>query len=223
MIYSTQIARKDGTYPRQVLVCTRQLILEAQSAAELGELKNEMRNVLKHLTPTSHPSAALESDQYTMHYLMRDNLVYFVITERSYPKKLAATYLRDISDAFVESHNTADYESAYARPYCCNDFDSTIQRMKKDFQDSRTNNNLEKLNSDLKDVTQVMTKNIQDLLYRGDSLEKMGDMSQRLKDESKKYKRAAVRINWELLLKQYGPFAALGLFVVVFLYWRFLA
>jgi vesicle transport protein SEC22 len=47
-----------------------------------------------------------------------------------------------------------------------------------------------------------MTKNIEDLLYRGDSLERMGEMSGRLREDSRKYKRAAVRINWELLLKQ---------------------
>lgn len=61
---------------------------------------------------------------------------------------------------------------------------------------------MDKLNDELKDVTKVMTKNIEDLLYRGDSLEKMGDMSSRLKEDSRKYRKAAVRINWELLLKQ---------------------
>ncbi len=66
-----------------------------------------------------------------------------------------------------------------------------------------------------------MTKNIEDLLYRGDSLEKMGDMSSRLKEDSAKYKRAAVRINWDLLLKQYGPFAGLGLVILILLVWRF--
>jgi len=47
-----------------------------------------------------------------------------------------------------------------------------------------------------------MTKNIEDLLYRGDSLERMGEMSGRLREDSRKYRKAAVRINWELLLKQ---------------------
>ncbi len=66
-----------------------------------------------------------------------------------------------------------------------------------------------------------MTKNINDLLYRGDSLEKMGDLSSRLKEDSAKYKRAAVKMNWELLLKQYGPFAGLGLVILILLWWRF--
>lgn len=47
-----------------------------------------------------------------------------------------------------------------------------------------------------------MTKNIEDLLYRGDSLERMGELSGRLREDSKKYRKAAVRINWELLVKQ---------------------
>lgn len=96
-----------------------------------------------------------------------------------------------------------------------------MQRTKKTYQDSRASANLDKLNDELKDVTKVMTKNIEDLLYRGDSLEKMGDMSSRLKEDSRKYKRAAVRINWELLLKQYGPFAGVGVLMIVLIWWRF--
>lgn len=96
-----------------------------------------------------------------------------------------------------------------------------MQRTKKTYQDSRASQNLDKLNDELRDVTKVMTKNIEDLLYRGDSLEKMGEMSGRLKEDSKKYKRAAVRINWELMLKQYGPFVGVGVLMIVLIWWRF--
>ena len=96
-----------------------------------------------------------------------------------------------------------------------------MQRTKKTYQDSRASQNLDKLNDELRDVTKVMTKNIEDLLYRGDSLERMGEMSDRLKEDSRKYKRAAVKINWELLLKQYGPFAGVGVVMIVLIWWRF--
>ena len=96
-----------------------------------------------------------------------------------------------------------------------------MQRTKKTYQDSRASQNLDKLNDELRDVTKVMTKNIEDLLYRGDSLERMGEMSDRLKEDSRKYKRAAVKINWELLLKQYGPFAGVGVLMIVLIWWRF--
>lgn len=89
------------------------------------------------------------------------------------------------------------------------------------YADARATSGLDALNDELKDVTKIMTKNIEDLLYRGDSLERMGEISSRLRDDSKKYRRAAVRINWELLLKQYGPFAALGFIVLFFIWFRF--
>jgi len=101
------------------------------------------------------------------------------------------------------------------------EFDTFISRTKATYSDSRATQNLDKLNDELRDVTKVMTKNIEDLLYRGDSLERMGEVSSRLREDSRKYRKAAVRINWELLLKQYGPVGGLGFVMIVFIWWRF--
>lgn len=113
-----------------------------------------------------------------------------------------------------------------------------MQRTKQTYQDTRATANLDRLNDDLKDVTRVMTKNIEDLLYRGDNLDRMADMSNRLRDESKKYRQAAVRINWEAMWKQasnphmrlaaprltqpqYGPIGVLAFIMILFVWWRF--
>jgi hypothetical protein len=47
-----------------------------------------------------------------------------------------------------------------------------MQKTKRIYQDTRTQNNLSKLNEDLQDVTRIMTKNMEDLLWRGDSLDR---------------------------------------------------
>lgn len=135
-------------------------------------------------------------------YLLNDELCFICICDKSYPRKLAFTYLADLSAEFTTTYNSSQYLSPSCRPYAFVEFDTFIQRTKKTYQDSRATQNLGKLNDELKDVTKVMTKNIEDLLYRGDSLERMGDISSRLREDSRKYKKAAVRINWELLLKQ---------------------
>ena len=154
-------------------------------------------------------------------YILQDSLCFLTICDQSYPRKLAFTYLADLATEFTTTYSSSQYLSPSCRPYAFVDFDTFMQRTKKTYQDSRASQNLDKLNSELRDVTKVMTKNIEDLLYRGDSLEKMGEMSGRLREDSKKYRKAAVRINWELLLKQYGPFGALGLMMIVLLWWRF--
>ena len=154
-------------------------------------------------------------------FVIVDSVCFLCICDKSYPRKLAFTYLSDLSNEFTTTYASSNYLSPSCRPYAFVEFDTFIQRTKKTYQDSRASANLDRLNDELRDVTKVMTKNIEDLLYRGDSLERMGDMSQRLREDSKKYRKAAVRINWELLLKQYGPFAGVGFIIIIFLWWRF--
>ena len=102
----------------------------------------------------------------------------------------------------MTTYSSSQYLSPNLRPYAFVEFDTFIQRTKKTYQDSRASANLNKLKDELQDVQNVMTKSIEDLIYRGDSLERMGEMSGRLREDSRKYRKAAVRINWELLLKQ---------------------
>lgn len=67
-----------------------------------------------------------------------------------------------------------------------------------------------------------MTKNIEDLLYRGDSLDKMSDLSASLKQDSKKYKKLAQKINFDLLISQYAPIAIVAFILVFLIWWIFL-
>jgi vesicle transport protein SEC22 len=217
--------------------------------------------IFRRLSRNSAPEASIESGQYTLQsvssttslnstfihhqltvlcsYLIKDDVCFLCICDKSYPRKLAFTYLADIATEFTTTYSSQQYNSPNLRPYAFVEFDTFIQRTKGTYQNSRAAANLDKLNDELRDVTKVMTKNIEDLLYRGDSLERMGEMSGRLREDSMKYRKAAVRINWELLIKQvsgftvkqrnvrsadnfqYGPFAGVGFIMLFFIWWRF--
>jgi vesicle transport protein SEC22 len=153
--------------------------------------------------------------------MISQDIVYMCISEKSYPRKLAFTYLSDLCTEFSTTYPLQQVLSSTMRPYAFMEFDTFISRTKATYSDSRATQNLDKLNDELRDVTKVMTKNIEDLLYRGDSLERMGEVSSRLREDSRKYRKAAVRINWELLMKQYGPIGAFGLIFLLFIWWRF--
>ncbi|KAB8349584.1 hypothetical protein FH972_023608 [Carpinus fangiana] len=172
------------------------------SETELADIKAKVKQIFRRLNRNSEPQASIESGQYTLHYLIQSDICFLCICDASYPRKLAFTYLSDLATEFTNTYPSSQYLSTTLRPYAFVEFDTFIQKTKKTYQDSRASQNLDKLNSELKDVTKVMTKNIEDLLYRGDSLERMGEMSGRLREDSRKYRKAAVRINWELLLKQ---------------------
>lgn len=192
-----------------------------QTESALAEVKSQVKLVLRRLNRNSEPQASIESGNFTLHYLLASDITYLCICDRSYPRKLAFTYLSDLATEFATTYPPAQAMSPALRPYAFMEFDTFIQRTKATYSDARAAQNLDKLNDELRDVTKVMTKNIEDLLYRGDNLERMGEISSRLRDDSRKYKRAAVRINWELLLKQYGPFGVLFFIIIVFVWWRF--
>ncbi|KAL0637622.1 SNAP receptor [Maublancomyces gigas] len=194
MVKSTQISRLDG-------VPLAASVDDDQDEAILAEVKKQAKLIFRRLNQNSEPRASIEAGSFTIHYLIDNHVCYLCICERSYPRKLAFTYLQDIATEFYSSYGN-ELMNPSLRPYAFVQFDTFMQRTKRTYQDTRATANLDKLNDDLKDVTKVMTKNIEDLLYRGDSLERMGDMSSRLRDESKKYRQAAIRINWEAMLKQ---------------------
>lgn len=194
---------------------------DSSSETALSEVKSQVKLVLRRLNRNSEPQASIESGAYTIHYLISSDIIYFALTDRSYPRKLAFTYLSDLATEFSTTYPQQQLMSPVLRPYAFMEFDTFISRTKTTYSDARATQNLDRVNDELRDVTKVMTKNIEDLLYRGDSLERMGELSSRLRDDSKKYKRAAVRINWDLMIKQYGPFAGLGLIILIFTWWRF--
>ncbi|QSZ30054.1 hypothetical protein DSL72_004572 [Monilinia vaccinii-corymbosi] len=230
MIKSTQIARLDG-----LMLCASvddEQVRKLFTEASLAEIKSQVKMVLRKMNRNSADQATLDSGPYTLQYVLEtqfvrirymiaNDIVFLCICERSYPRKLAFTYLSDLSTEFNTTYPATQVHSPTLRPYAFMDFDTFISRTKSTYSDTRATQNLDKLNDELRDVTKVMTKNIEDLLYRGDNLERMGEVSSRLREDSKKYRKAAVRINWELMFKQYGPLGGLLLFMILFIWWRF--
>ncbi|KAE9973702.1 hypothetical protein BLS_008028 [Venturia inaequalis] len=207
MIRSTQIVRLDG-----LILCGS--VDDEQAETALVDIKAKVKKLIRMFSQNSANEASIESDQYTIHYIVKDSVIFLCICDQSYPRKVAFTYLSDISSEFTSVYPSGQYLSTTAKSYGYIEFDTYIQKAKRSYQDTRATQNLDKLNYELKDVTKVMTKNIEELLYRGDSLDKMGEMSGRLREDSRKYKKAAVRINWQILLSKVS-----GVFLISTLFW----
>lgn len=153
----------------------------------------------------------------SIHYLISGDVIYMCITPISFPKKLAYSFLSEIASEFNHVYGS-ELGRADVKPYQFMQFDSFLSKTKKVYSDSRVQSNLDKLNSDLSDVKMTMNKNIESMLYRGDSLDKLQDLSQNLKIQSKKYKKYAQKINFKLLIKQYTPVVIVALIILFILY-----
>lgn len=185
------------------------------------EQKKKCKLIISRITPNSEPQATIESGAFNIHYLISNSIIYLSICDKSYPRTLAFSYLSEVSHEFQNSHGQEALSNG-ARPFGFSSFDNFLSKTKKIYQDQRAQSNIDKLNTDLADVKKVMTKNIEDLLYRGDSLDKMSDLSSSLRNDSIKYRKKAQRINFEAMIRQYIPVVGAGLFFVFLVWYIFL-
>mmetsp|Transcript_11679 Transcript_11679/g.42694 ORF Transcript_11679/g.42694 Transcript_11679/m.42694 type:complete len:219 (-) Transcript_11679:221-877(-) len=190
---------------------------------ELEQYKVQAKAVVKQLAaaPPSQqaPRMSFESGPYVLHYLIANGVCYITVCDKSYPKKLAFQYLDELQREFDSQFHT-QIESV-ARPYAFVKFDTFIQKTKKLYLDTRTQRNLSKLNEDLADIQQVMTRNIQDALGMGERLDQVSMMSSALSSESKKYAGKSKDLARQALIKKYLPLGVLALVAVLVLWYRF--
>ncbi|KAH9843979.1 protein transport protein Sec22 [Rhodofomes roseus] len=237
MVKSTLVVRASDALPLAASVD------DEQTEHALQEHKQQAKLIFRRITPNAEPRCSIESAQYTLHYLISDNVVYLVIADKSYPRKLAFSYLDELSKEFATSYG-AKVDTA-RKPYAFGGFDTFMGKTTRLYQDTRTANaagssNLDRLNDDLQDVTRIMTKNMEELLWRGDSLDStcstlseltmccnalhssgMSHLSSSLRSESEKYRKAARNINIQAMLRQYAPIGAVIFILIILLWWRF--
>lgn len=154
---------------------------------------------------------------FLFHLLLADGIAFICIADRLYPRRLAFSFLAALRAAFQESYSAGRVEAA-RRPYEFIAFDALIQKTRRGYQDVRAKENLERLQDELVDVTQVMQVNIRDVLERGTKIERMSLLSSTLSQQSRQYVRDAKTLNWERLKQKWGPPIIVALLVLLFLY-----
>eukprot|EP01132_Coremiostelium_polycephalum_P002454 gene2454-3031_t len=150
--------------------------------------RSQARLIFGKLTRVSEKSVTFDTGEY-----------YFA----SYPKKLAFFFLEELQKEFDTSYGP---EIALAkRPYQFVKFESFITKTKKLYKDTKSQNNLTKVSYQLRNVQNIMNKNIQDIVSRGEKLDDISQKAELLLAESAKYEKQTLQLNAQLFIKKYGP------------------
>ena len=78
-----------------------------------------------------------------------------------------------------------------------------------------------KLTGELSDIHNIMKKNINEVLNRGEKLDHVAAVTTKLRADAKNYKWGTKRLSTIIMLQQYGPPIAVGFFVLAVIYLRF--
>lgn len=201
--------------------------LMASTDATLDMYKAQAKAIVKKLHSRSPSRMSVEAGQVTYNYAIEDGVVFLVMADASYPKRLSFAFLADVHRHLVDelSREHGDGWRAQidttARPYAFLRFDRTVQRLKREYLDPSSKQNTSRVAEGLADIQNIMRQNLEEVLNRGEKLENVSKISSRLVEDSKKFKWNAKRLNLLDAWKKYGPVSLVVLFVIAVLYWRF--
>jgi vesicle transport protein SEC22 len=197
--------------------------------SNLLELKRKQKQIVLSLSTPDQPDVGnISSSPFCLHYRAdrANDVLVVVITKLQFPESLAMSYLSELHDEFTHIHlkemNASKQRGEMIKPYQYMSFETFITKTKRVYADSRAKDGLHDVHNQLNDVKNIMNKNINDLLNRGENLNNLQDLSSSLREQSVKYKKYAKKINWDLLIKQYAPVAVVALVFLLLIYrWFF--
>lgn len=206
MVLMTMIARVGDGLP---LAASMQEVEE--SGRSLTDYQNQAKLLFRKLNQQSPDRCSIESGRMLFHYLIDQGICYLVLCESMFSKKLAFSYLEELSSEFFVQYGNRI--NTVTRPYAFIEFDTYMQKTKKAYMDTRTKRNLTLVSNELQDVQRIMVSNIDEVLQRGTALSELGNKAGDLASISAKYKKDAHMLN---LRSSYAKMGALVLIVVIF-------
>lgn len=164
---------------------------DEQTGKSVLEYQNQAKLLFRKLTPQSPKRCTIETGPYLFHYIIENDVCYLVLCDRQFSKKLAYSFLEEISQEFDNQYGRR--VSSVTRPYAFIEFDIFIQKARKGLSDRRRNIN--SINTQLQDVQRIMVQNIDDVLARGAVLSELDSKTQNLSMLSAKYRKDATYLN----------------------------
>lgn len=190
-------------------------------------MKMSARMICRKLPQNSNKCSITEGDM-CYHYIIEDGICYMTVTSVSYPKKNVMLYLAELCTAFSEqlsshlgSQSLHEGVSRIGKPYSFMAFDRTIHKIRASFKDPNSSKTLNMINTSLNEVTNIMRRNIDEILQRGENLEDIGRMADGLKAETLRFKTSSKILSRQNFMDKYLIYILVATFVLLCLYFTF--
>nr|XP_044988064.1 vesicle-trafficking protein SEC22b-like [Jaculus jaculus] len=176
-------------WPTSLLVASMQE--DEQSGRDLQQYQSQAKQLVRKLNEQSPTRCTLEAGAMPFHCIIEQGCVTWFCVKL--PKKLACAYLEDLHSEFDEQYGRK--VPTVSRPYSFIEFDTSIQKTKKNYIDSRARRNLGSINTELQDVQRIMVANIEEVLQWGEALSALDSKANNLSSLSKKFHQDVKYLN----------------------------
>jgi vesicle transport protein SEC22 len=142
------------------------------------DLKGQASAIVKRLDSRSAARLTLDAGRQLHNYIIEDGIVFLVVTESTYPKRLTFSFLASLHKVFTDYLRAQDGEGWRARldtqgkAYAYLAFSHRLSDLRKEYADPASRSNAARLKEELSDVHSIMRANIAEVLDRGEKLDR---------------------------------------------------
>ncbi len=170
-------------------------------------------------------SISFESNSYISHCKVYENILYVIITKKTYSPKLAFCLLEDINTTFLDEVKkvfgtqadlfskleTLEKENYFSK------YEKVLRKLNTEYENQQSKDNLDRISKEISEVQQIMTENVNLLVDRENIISSVSNMSSTMKDESKLLYDRAKKTRLSLLFRKYALLIAIILIIIVFI------
>eukprot|EP00917_Polyrhabdina_sp_WS-2016_P007975 GHVP01017836.1.p1 GENE.GHVP01017836.1~~GHVP01017836.1.p1 ORF type:complete len:233 (+),score=44.58 GHVP01017836.1:96-701(+) len=189
------------------------------------DYKNHARQIVLSLSGKgSEKGSFLQNDlefSYIVKKKSREELCLMLVSGIGVSKQKGYLFLDELWKLFIRKFENEDTKNII-RSFALRRFDVDVTRLLHEKSIVLIDSNMAQVEKDLEDVSQIVGRSVKDILERGEKIDRMGEISDRLLVDSKKYTKMATSLNWRLTLEQYGPLGVGLIIIILFFYFYFI-
>ncbi|GET89892.1 vesicle-associated membrane protein, putative [Leishmania tarentolae] len=170
------------------------------------------------LLPCHDAKVSYQLERDVFHFFIESDIIFACTTSGHYENRIVFGFLLHIKDAFKRSF--AGRADCYPRhtdltPENCQDFSSTLASSRKTFNEGREEDKVERIKEQLNTTREVMLRNLDSIIERGDHIDTLCDRTELLRDEAQGFHSNARSLNHTVLLQKLSIVIGLAISLAV--------
>ncbi|KAA6398574.1 MAG: putative R-SNARE protein, Sec22-family [Streblomastix strix] len=184
---------------------------------DIEPLKKKAKQLIKKLTESSPKQMAVQDGRYFFYYSIVQNVVFVALCNKAFRQDLAFSFLEDVSRDFLRLY--AQSISNASRPYEFVAYDMELEKRRMRYSEESQQAKLEELGTEMNNVRGILTRNLDEVIGRGEKIDVVRNLSQSLVHDSQEFRRNATELN-RGGLRAAVPYAVVGIVVLLAIFIR---
>uniref|UniRef100_T1JHJ7 Vesicle-associated membrane protein 7 n=1 Tax=Strigamia maritima TaxID=126957 RepID=T1JHJ7_STRMM len=144
------------------------IVVSHQNGQGMFEIITE--NVLKNIPLNQNTKATVAADNYLVHVVADNGLIYSCIADSEFGRRIPYAYLHQIRSRFTQSSLASRAITACYRELD-RDFEFVLEQEMVKFSKGETGDTFSKLKAQVNDVKGIMLQNVEKVMERGENLD----------------------------------------------------